>query len=127
MAPGLGLEPRQEDPESPVLPLHHPGRNSHYYSKDKIKCNPFFEIFFTKKRASPLPSFGKSKKGGTPLRSAFLLLEFPVNSSTDIVGPAKVVAHIPFGIDIEGLVLSNDRAVTKTDDPPVPRRLPAVR
>ena len=45
MAPGLGLEPRQEDPESPVLPLHHPGRNSHYYSKDKIKCNPFFEIF----------------------------------------------------------------------------------
>lgn len=25
MAPGLGLEPRQEDPESPVLPLHHPG------------------------------------------------------------------------------------------------------
>ena len=46
MAPGLGLEPRQEDPESPVLPLHHPGRNIHYYSKDKIKCNPFFEIFF---------------------------------------------------------------------------------
>ena len=25
MAPGLGLEPRLEDPESPVLPLHHPG------------------------------------------------------------------------------------------------------
>ena len=125
MAPGLGLEPRQEDPESPVLPLHHPGRNSHYYSKDKIKCN-LFEIFFTKKELPLFPPLEKAK-GGTPLRSAFLLLEFPVNSSTDIVGPAKVVAHIPFGIDIEGLVLSNDRAVTKTDDPQVPRRLPAVR
>ena len=25
MAPGLGLEPRLKDPESLVLPLHHPG------------------------------------------------------------------------------------------------------
>ena len=33
MAPGLGLEPRLEDPESPVLPLHHPGVNTLALSK----------------------------------------------------------------------------------------------
>ena len=76
--------------------------------------------YFLQKKSFPSSLLWKKQKGGTPLRSAFLLLEFPVNSSTDIVGPAKVVAHIPFGIDIEGLVLSNDRAVTKTDDPPSP-------
>ena len=76
--------------------------------------------YFLQKKSFPSSLLWKKQKGGTPLRSAFLLLEFPVDSSTDIVGPAKVVAHIPFGIDIEGLVLSNDRAVTKTDDPPSP-------
>lgn len=36
MAPGLGLEPRLNDPESLVLPLHHPGvyvlTNKMYYN-----------------------------------------------------------------------------------------------
>ena len=77
MAPGLGLEPRQEDPESPVLQLHHPGRNSHYYSKDKIKCNPFFEIFFTKKELPLFPPLEKAKRRNAP---ALRLFTFRISS-----------------------------------------------
>src|SRR3989338_6781658 len=32
MAGGLGFEPRQTDPESVVLPLHHPPSNQDYFS-----------------------------------------------------------------------------------------------
>ena len=39
MAPGLGLEPRLEDPESPVLPLHHPGMYITYSTMDSLLCH----------------------------------------------------------------------------------------
>lgn len=40
MAPGLGLEPRQCDPESHVLPLHNPGSTS-----DKVYYTTYFKIY----------------------------------------------------------------------------------